>query len=145
MKVLNRIARQTTSGLLSHVPLLHCPTFALKETQIGFAFSIVVVGGAKRSPLAPNSYSAPPGSVEEVIRDRMRDEADWLSGVSVLAPEKSPRTIIDVSDLPSEEERSFDSRKRLVVTEKKQMLHHLFAAASGNLITVSSTAKIPIR
>lgn len=138
MATLKRIARQTKCGLLSHIPLLHCPTFKLKDMPVGFAFAMVTVGSAKNSPLAGPSYSpSAPGlqSVEDVLQDRLRDRDDWFRGVSVIAPEKTPRTIADVSDLPSDEERNFDTRKRVVIAEKSQMLRHLFAAASGNLLT----------
>ncbi|KAJ9104231.1 hypothetical protein QFC19_004048 [Naganishia cerealis] len=59
---------------------------------------------------------------------KMLDQQDWLKGMGVIAPDATTCTIEEIEDTPMEE-RDFEDRKKLIVTEKSAMMHSLIDAA----------------
>ncbi|KAJ9096324.1 hypothetical protein QFC21_005144 [Naganishia friedmannii] len=127
MSTLVRVARQTMSQLIIHVPIVHTPTFRLNEIAPAVAFSLCMVGSPWHSPIAGDhmNKSLTKHSYPYV---KMLDQQDWLKGMGVIAPGATTCTVEEIEDTPMEE-RDFEDRKKLIVTEKSAMMHSLIDAA----------------
>jgi hypothetical protein len=147
MSTLVRVAKQTMSQLIIHVPIVHTPTFRLNEIAPAVAFSLCMVGSPWHSPIAGdhmnkslNRHSYP--------YIKMLDQQDWLKGMGVIAPGATTCTVEEIEDTPMEE-RDFEDRKKvsfcvnlsiqisalicpaalqLIVTEKSAMMHSVSIA-----------------
>lgn len=111
MSTLVRVAKQTMSQLIIHVPIVHTPTFRLNEVAPAVAFSLCMVGSPWHSPIAGDhlSKSLNKHSYPYV---KMLDQQDWLKGMGVIAPGATTCTIEEIEDTPMEE-RDFEDRKKV--------------------------------
>jgi hypothetical protein len=140
MSTLVRVAKQTVSQLIVHVPILHIPTFRLNETSPACAFALCMVGSPWHSPIAGDNM------LKDATKDgymhlKMLDQQEWLKGMGVIAPGSTTCTVEEIEDTPMEE-RDFEDRKKvnlslvrpcrvtnfrgtyqLIVTEKSAMMH----------------------
>lgn len=113
MTILRRIARKTVSGLLTHLSLVHLPTFHMRDIPVGLAFAISVVGSPKRSSIAREhlfaQVSGPGKNIDQAERHM------WFTGNGVLRPDPpgcEPSCLIEeISETP--EERDFEERKKV--------------------------------
>jgi len=131
MQVLKRIARQTVSGVLTHLPLVHLPTFQMSQVPVGLAFAICTVGNPKKSQARDSLFGAFTRGVGRTFEDEV--QAGWFMGNGVLRPDPPCcATISGVDEGPdSQEELEFDERRKMILVEKTGMVTQTIARSKG--------------
>lgn len=114
MPTLKRIAMQTVSGMLNHLPIIHMPTFRLQDMSPPVSFSLVVVGSPRHSSIAGDISRKllGPGMAAQL---KAMDIQDWKKGMGVIAPEASDSQIELIEDSPTEEEKQFEDKKPVCI------------------------------
>ena len=110
MSTLARVAKQTISQLIVHVPIVHIPTFRLSEVAPSVGFALCMVGSPWHSPIAADH--------QMIIKTKdnfshvcMLDQQEWLKGMGVISPDATTCTVEEIEDTPMEQ-RDFEYRKK---------------------------------
>lgn len=111
MATLVRVAKQTVSQLIVHVPIVHIPTFRLNEVAPAVAFALCMVGSPWHSPIAGDNMLKDK-TKDGYMQLKMLDQQEWLKGMGVIAPGATTCTVEEIEDTPMEE-RDFEDRKKV--------------------------------
>ncbi|KAL7412347.1 hypothetical protein BDY24DRAFT_392626 [Mrakia frigida] len=122
ISTLTKIARRTLTQLAPHLPMIHVPTFVLKEAPGCLAFSMCTVGGPRRG-----------GGRWDVDRG---DPSTELGGVREENDVVKRRPVQNaLFEAESSEEDGWDGIKSVVKREKTDMLIKSFTRSRGVLFT----------
>jgi hypothetical protein len=110
IQTLSRIARQTVSTLLIHVPIVHMPTFKMTDIPPVLSFALSVIGSPRHSTLAGDE-TRKVLCRELAVHLRALDAEGWMRGEGVIAPDTSAPQVELLEDAPTEEEKIFEVHK----------------------------------
>jgi hypothetical protein len=113
ISTLARVAKQTVSQLIVHVPIVHIPTFRLSEVAPAVGFALCMVGSPWHSPIA-GDHMMQVKTKDNFLQACMLDQQEWLKGMGVIAPDATTCTVEEIEDTPMEE-RDFENRKKVGV------------------------------
>jgi hypothetical protein len=110
IQTLSRIAKQTVSTLIIHVPIIHMPTFRMAEVSAALSFALSVVGSPRHSAIAGDRSRKVLDS-ERLAQLRALDVQSWMRGEGIIAPDASAPQVEMLEDAPTDEEKRFEDNK----------------------------------
>jgi len=110
IQTMSRIAKQTVSTLIIHVPIIHMPTFRMAEVSAALSFALSIVGSPRHSAIA-GDRSRKVLSSERLSQLRALDQQSWMRGEGIIAPDASAPQVEMLEDAPTDEEKRFEDSK----------------------------------